>query len=303
MTVIDAVNYSVVAKISLPATPDYGMAVDLKENTIFVPLSGCTNVPNASNSCNAPGAGLTKGTIAEVDGSTNTIARVLPFDVRTVAMNPTRDMLYALGGAGGTFLAIDARTGSLVSNLSLGMGGGGSMAVNPNTNMVYIAGCIGSFVCGGWLLAINGTSAQVKDNLTLGFGSYSRVTVNPTNGVVYVAGDASLVATNGTTGKIIYSVNKSTCATVDALDVNAQTNQVYAVPLGPQYVLVYDGSNGKLVNMYSFSTDIDYVKLNPVTHQLYATLFNGHLVIFPDVTIAGYVDSQFLSPAQNCPLP
>ena len=301
LTVIDATTHEVVTTIALPGGVGYGIAVDPKTDMVYIPVVACTNTEAASNSCDLPAASSNPAGIVEVNGDTGEITGELPFGVAGLAINPVTNTLYGTGGAG--LLAIDAGTGSMIANISL-TAGAPSIAVDQDTNMVYVAACGAAnfLVCGSEVFLVNGTSQRLQATVQLGFGTYPRIAVDPNTDVAYVTGDASLVALNGTTGQIIYSTNTSTCATIDGLSVNPATDEVYATSLELNYTLVFDGATGHLVNMYSFTEEPQYPSFNPSTGELYVTL-PGSLVIFPDITSTGHVDTSLLGRSENCPLP
>jgi len=318
LIVIDTVIRDVVAEVGLPGTPT-GIAFDPKTNTVWVAHMACTAYKDAPNDCELnPKDGQREGSITEIDGVTNKVKRELPFSVKYhgQAINPIKEVLYAVCCLDAvnhreSLLAINTRTGLLIGNLTLDRTPvlisntpfyrtAHNIAVNPETNMVYIGTCKGGLlVCGDpMILIVNGTSMNLQG--TVQFESGPRLAVNPRTNVVYTSQSSKLVAMNGTTGKVLWSVDSFSCAPVGDLAVNMLTNRVYATSAG--YLLVFDGANGQLVNMYSsIKGSPQYIAFNPKTRELYTTLL-GHLMIFPEVNSMGHVGGN-LKQAEICPLP
>ena len=80
-----------------------------------------------------------------------------------------------------------------------------SIAVDPETGMVFAAGCTYT-PCDSIASAVNGTSGEVVATLRLHSSSAPAVVVNPSAGLAYVSGD-QLVALNATNGNVVFEVN------------------------------------------------------------------------------------------------
>lgn len=254
LTVVDALNYSVIAKVALPASSNNGIAIDYDSGTVYV---------------------LVEGGVAIVNGSTDKVIGELRLDFGpgALAYDPATHILYGSEGGlsengtmGGSLVGVDVRTGSVVANISLGYSADG-IAVDSNTHMVYAVGCAGSFVCGSHASVINGSSETLLDTVNIGSWGYPRVAVDPKTDVVYVTGVTQLVALNGKSGKLIFNSNPLVCGPFDSVAVIPASNQVLAITLASDYVFVYDGATGALVNMYSWTAEPQYVAFNPNTGE------------------------------------
>lgn len=287
---------SFVANVSLPSGAS-GVVVDPTSGTVFVSVQ--------------------RG-VVEVNGSTNAIIGQFPLDSYpgALAYNPSTDTLYVpTGGLGpvgsidlnGSLIGFDVRTGSVVANVSLSFLPY-DLAVNPDTNMVYVEGCHQNFACDSMVSIINGTSRTVVTTVPLNSAYYSTMTYDPATNIIYASGGAELVALNGTTGAKVFEVNPETCGPFLDMGVISSADQVLMVPQNYDYLLVYDGTSGALVNMYSYPNSsspqsppyLQSVAYNPNTHELYLTTSLGQFLAFPDSNILGNVDASMIGAGETC---
>jgi hypothetical protein len=273
----------VIARIALPAANSNGIAVDYKTSMVYV---------------------LVSGGVAEINGSTNKVVGELPlnFGPGSLAYNPSTHIIYGSPENGyRSLVGADVRTGAIVANVSLGYWAN-SVTLNPKTNMIYTAGCnVEGLGCDSAVSLVNGTSKTLIWTVRPGSYSFPRVAMDPKTNVVYVSG-VRLVALNGTSGDVIYSANSQECGPFDSMFVLQLSNQLIAQPLDYNYVLVYDGATGSLVNMYTLSSSPQFVAFNPGTNEFYVTT-SGQLLAFPNVAATGNVDNSLMGSGQNCPLP
>lgn len=284
LTVIDVSSHRIVATVPLPANNN-GIAIDQTTGTVYV---------------------LLEGGVAEINGSTNQIVGELPFDFGPggLAYDPTTHILYGstMGKmvnltTSGNLVGVDVRTRSVVANISLGYWAD-SVATNPNNHMVYAAGCTNDFVCGTEVAVVNGTTKALVNIVRLNSGSYPRLAVDLNTNVVYVSGD-QFVALYGNDGSVIYSVNARVCGAIDSMTIIPSLDQVLAISPAYEYLMVYDGANGTLVNMYSFPQTLQYVAFNPNTAETYITL-GGQLVAFHNIASYGHVNSTLIGSDLHC---
>jgi len=289
LLVIDASSHSVIANITLPGTALGGIAMDDNANIVYVSVSG---------------------EVAEINGSTNAVVGKLPLDFSSLAYNPSTHIIYGFSAAHeGLLIGADVRTGSIVANISVGPPGwsGAFAMLNPRTNMVYTVGCEASgLVCLSPLSIVNRTSETLVTTIhSWNSGDYPTMAVDSATNVVYVSGLQSLLALNGTNGDTIFDVNPLACAPFPVMAVVPSSNQVLMVPQFSDYLLVYNGTSGSLVNMYSFPSPISPLSLafDPVTDELYVTTDSGQLVAFRDVAATGNVNNTLVGSGQDCPRP
>lgn len=274
-----------IANITLPSRPG-GIAIDYSTGTVYVAVSGG---------------------VEEINGSTNQIVGELRLGLGgSLAYNPSTHIIYGLSGNGylsgneglESLTAVDVRTGSVVVNISLGYQAY-SVALDQKTGMVFVAGCdVQGIVCNSMASVVNGTSEALVATVHLGSPTYQSMAVNPETNVVYVSGWARLVALNGTNGDVIYSVNPLDCGP-SSMAVIPSSNQLAAVSRTGNYVLVYDGASGALVNMYSLPSGLESFAFDSNTGEFYITQ-SGQLVSFPNAASTGSVDSALVGNGQGC---
>lgn len=99
-------------------------------------------------------------------------------------------------------------------------------------------------MCDSVVSAVDGTNGKILNKVTLGNCAYPRVTMNLVTHVAYVSGSAQLAALNGTTGKIIFTVNSMACGPFDSMAADPSSDQLLAVSVDYNHVLAYDGTSG-----------------------------------------------------------
>jgi DNA-binding beta-propeller fold protein YncE len=275
------------AKVELPAnntggSVNAGLTLDPDTNTVYASV---------------------QGEVVEVNGSTNTIVRELPLCFGTLAFDPTTHKLWGTQPGHWALVEVDARTGSVVANVSIGFSPY-DIAVDPGTGLVYSDGCTGSFVCGSKAAVVNGTSGTLVANVELGSADYPTMAFDPATHVLYVSGGQQLAAINGTTGGVIFSVNPQTCGPFVNMVVDASSNLVLTAPAtGYYYLLAYDGATGKLVNMYSFPSTPVPIALNPSNGELYLWTVAGRFLSIRMLSAPGNVNTALIGSGGQCPLP
>jgi hypothetical protein len=307
VTIVDSSTYAVVGTITLPGSPQSGIAIDSEKNMLYVSILPCNQNPNASNACQ-PGFGLTmRGGIVKIDGSNDAIVGEFPSGVDFLAVNPTAGVLY--GGTGVHLLSINERTGSLIYNTSLGATIG-SMALDSKTNMLYVTACKGGFLAciGAELLGVDGSSGKVRFSLPLNSSFIDGVVVNPITNTVYTVAilkNLSLLSINGASGVIQYSSNIAACGVAAGgvkLALDTASNRVYMTASG--YLLTADAAAGRAVNMLS-APGAWNVAVSPNGANVYLAMEAGnqrfgYLFVLPGDTGESYVNSSALQPGGGC---
>jgi hypothetical protein len=133
---------------------------------------------------------------------------------------------------------------------------------------------------------------------TLGSPYYATATIDEKTGIVYVSGEAELVALNPY-GTVIYHYNPDTCGPFIGMADDPALNQVIMAPQNYDYLLVYDGLSGNLLNMYSLPSSPQYVTFNPVTNETYA-IVSESLLTFKGVTSTGHANDSLIGAGQFC---
>lgn len=297
VVVVDSTSHSVVANVSLPANNtggsiNAGLTIDASKGTVYASV---------------------QGEVVEISGSTDKIMGELPFGLRTLAFDSTTQELWGtmigtdLGPdvpLDGSIVGVDVRTGSVLENASIGFAPF-DIAVDPNTGMVYTAGCTNDFVCGSEAAALNGTSGVMLATVDLGSGDYPTMALDPATHVLYVSGGSQMAAIDGTTGRVIFNVNPQTCGPFTSIVVDTSSDLVFTAPVNYPYLLAYDGATGKLVNMYSFpitSTPAP-IAINPSNGQLYVWTTSDRLLPIRLLSAQGNVNAALLGNSQECPRP
>ncbi len=293
LTVLNASNNEIIRNISLPGTPASGIAIDTELDMVYVPVSDCTNLPNARNSCNSPGGEQSPGSIIRIDGQNDTIVGEFPIGVQRLAIDPTRQVLYGTSNAYVSSLGVDylisydENSGALLSDAPLNATLL-DMAVSPESNMVYLTACGQmSLACGGAeVLAINVTSHsaafRVQWTAPLGYDAINfPLAFDSTNHAIYVMGETganlTLDAIDGLTGKLLYSASLgSSCAGAGGggMVVNPTSDRLYVVSNSQNFLLIIDGGTGTLVGTFNTpQSGGEYnIGLNPATQEVYVTL-------------------------------
>jgi hypothetical protein len=297
----------------ITALPYYsnGIAIDSDTNMVYVGVANETAGGLAEiNTSVAKLGGVGNGELGKTGNLTNEVVRVLPIQLYgPLTMDSSTDVIYGIA-LGPRLEGVNVLTGAVVAKVPLGYPIN-SIAVDPETGMVFATGCTSS-PCDSIASVVNGTTGMVVATLRLPSSSPPTVTVNPSTGLAYVSGD-QLVALNATNGNVVFKVDPLLCGIFSNMVVIPSLNEVAAVSLAWPYVLVYDGSTGALVNMYSLPAEGQFVAFDPSTNQLIVTLYGaslqtpsaggqvGALIAFPVATSRGSVDSAFVgSGGQNC---
>lgn len=274
LTVVDAVSHRVVARVKLPA-PSSSITIDQKTGTVYA---------------------LVGGGIAIVSGATNAVVNELPadFGFRLIAFDSSTDILYGAPAAD-YLVGVDALTGTVTQNVSIGHWAG-DILVNPRLNLIYLTGCTRPFVCSPVLTVVNGTTAELQN--VVGGATF---TIDEQTGFVYASGMSQLAALKSD-GTMIYESYSDTCAAFVSMTDDPMLNQVIVAPAGYDYLLVYDGSNGTLSDMYSLPHAPHDVAFNPVTNETYV-IVSGSLLTFKEPAGTGYANGTLIGSGQRCLFP
>ena len=288
LAVVDMSSGSVIANVTLPANNaggliNAGLALDPGTGTVYAAV---------------------QEVVVEVNGSTDTIVRELPLSFGTLAFASTTHMLWGTQPGDSALVEVDPRTGSVVANVSIGFSPY-DIAVDPSTGLVYSDGCNQEgLVCDSWASIVNGTSGTLVAKVEPGSGDYPTMALDPATHVLYVSGGQQLAAINGTTGTVIFNVNPQTCGPFVNIVVDPSLNLVLTTPATYyNYLLAYDGTTGKLVDMYSFSSTPVPVALNPNNGELYLWTTAGRFLSIHLLSTTGNVNSTLIGGGEACGVP
>lgn len=287
LTVVNASTHAVIANVALlgnnpGGSINAGLAVDLSTGTVYA---------------------STQGEVVEVNGSTNRVVGEIPVNLGTLAFDYATHVLWGSEVQDGRLVGVDATTDSIVANVSLGFTPG-DVALDPWTDTVYADGCGINFgmACDSQLAIVNGTSGVLVATVDLRSAYFPSMTMDPSTNILYVTGMAQLMALNGTDGQTIFSANPQTCGPFLGMATIPASNQVLLVPQDYAFLLVYDGTTGALVNMYSLPVPANGVAYSPKTEELYLAA-DGDLLSLHDVLATGNVNATLIGAGRDCGLP
>ncbi len=306
LTVLDASAYFLIGAVSLPGSPEVGVAIDLKSNLIYVPVLGCLNFPNVSNGCQTGYASASKGGIVKIDANKDSVVGEIPIAVDNIAIDSITGILY--GTFGRNLLAINEVSGAVIGNSSLAASPV-SIAMNSKTNMLYIAACrILSLGCeGGEILAVNGSNLAQAYSVPLNFNGLSNLVIDQTSNNVYdvVEGQSlTLVSIDGSSGTVRFSSKIGPCgAGKIALSMNSAQNRLYVVGYGD--LVEVDAASGSLIGILAPpSSPILSVATDPTGLHVFLGIEGrgdgGSLVVVQNNVAQMSVDTSILRPTAGC---
>jgi len=312
LTALNASTGAILDTIQLPGTASAEIAIDQKNNVVYAPVAGCINDSNATNSCSSNSSSITMGGIVKINGNDDSIMGEIPIYVNELVFNQNTETLYGISS--NHLLAINSLTDELIGNISLNEESV-SFALNPKTNVLYVAVCQLSLACGNAeLLKINGTSLNIMSIISLSnFDAINfPVIINLNTNTVYVLGESgasmTLVVIDGNSFKVEYSSNiASSCAGAGGgtLAISSESNKLYAAFAGQSYFLVIDLTDGHVVNMVGAGNGLQSVAFDSNTSRIYLTMENsqnlnlGYLLTLPSLENTSYVDTSLL-PRGTC---
>jgi YVTN family beta-propeller protein len=243
-----------------------GVAVNPDTNMVYVTSTISRVTDNGSTAMD----GLTV-----INGSTNRIVATLPIGTFTgpIAVDPSTDRLFEIGGDPGSIYVIDASTSELVATIADG-GGPDGIAVNPATDMIYVTNGASNSVS-----VINGSTNGVVKSITVG-NNPSGVAVDPATDTVYVAGSPDEISVvNGSTNTVIATVNLTSDAW--GLSVNPSTDLLYVASYFSRSVTVIDGATNSVVASIPVNGSNDFsgsIAVNANTNTVYVAGRDSEIV-------------------------
>lgn len=248
ISVIDGATDNVVQTIPI-STSILGIGVNQITNRIYVAAPPDIDVIDGANNSiidsvqvgGASGVGVNPNTnmiyvgndvndtVSVINGSTNNIVASIPVgssdadNPQEISVNPETDMIYVTQGCcggGNTVSVIDGKTDSVLSKITVGTAPFG-VAVNPNTNMIYVANDGNSTVS-----VINGSNNSVVNTIPIAGGAFG-VGINPDTNMIYVTNDAKNTVSriDGSTNKVVETIQVGNGAA--GVGVNPDTNKIY----------------------------------------------------------------------------
>lgn len=273
------------------AGPVNGLTVDASRNRVYVSTGRVLLNPHE----------LWFGTAAllVLDGTENTTIASLARSEEPVAaaINTETNRLYisslSFGGpllepppgvlvtgpgeATGLVLVIDTNDHSVIETIPFdsqpvttsqkgGIATLGAIAVNPKTNLIYVANPQGS------VSVIDGTTNSVSNTLDIAACSLA---VNPDTNRIFVgicdsdfgAGPDKVMVIDGATDAVLASITVGNHPS--AIAVNVNTNRVYVASRGSDSVSVIDGHTNWVIAMLDVGVQPVGIAVDPTTNRIY----------------------------------
>lgn len=242
-------------------TPSSGSFV-ISGNNVTIPIdytgTSCTTTIGPSTSASPLPVSMVETANITIGGSP-----------RTIAINPDTNRIYVADYFSNNLTVVDAITNSIVTRITLPANNNNAIAVDYNTDTIYV-------LVEGGVAVINGTTNKVVGELHVGFGAGS-MAFDPTTQTIYGssgAGNGTLVGINALTGKTV--MNASLGYWANSLVVNPKTHVVLGAGCYGDFVCnsvvpAVDGVSGQILNQvtvgnYAYprvamnlATDVAYV--------------------------------------------
>jgi DNA-binding beta-propeller fold protein YncE len=205
----------------------------------------------------------------------------------SAAIDSSTNLIYVTNGQ--NLNVISGGTGKVVGNITLGASLLGLLAVDAQTDTLYLNN--GSCPpCSASVIALNGTTGKEVASVDLGV-YVDGLTVNPDTGIVYAisADNGMLYAINGTTNALVANVTLPGPAFHLAVDPN--TNTVYVAACTSSTISLactvdlyaINGSTLSLTDMGPADADASgTMAVNPVTNILY--IVSGNTLVSVNTT-------------------
>jgi len=180
----------------------------------------------------------------------------------------------------------------MTSTISLGKYVAGSVAVNPQTNMIYVVNPVNNTVS-----VIDGSSDSVVSTIPVLAGP-SGIAVNPITNKIYVShpsvGNVSVI--DGATNSVMDTL--SVPGTPTCIATNPGINMIYVLQSSNKNVAIIDGLSNKIVQNIPYRSGYSVytycLEVNPSTDKFYvtwATNPNTHMDDYVDVIDGSTYDS------------
>jgi YVTN family beta-propeller protein len=245
-------------------------------------------------------------TVSVINGATNSIVKKVPVGSgpSDVAVNPNTNTIYVSSfdldpdtflPENGTVSIINGATisGSTISSSTNGLepeeivvgSRPNDVAVNPNTNTIYVAESDSNTVS-----IINGTTNSVMGSIAMKGASPTSIAVNPTTNTIYVANTLSNTVSviNGTTinGTTTNSVMGSIAvgSRPTSIAVNPNTNMIYVANTLSNTLSVINSTTNSIVGSIAVGSPPTSIAVNPNTNTIYVASYDSSTVSVIDGT-------------------
>jgi len=250
---INGTTDTVIANITVYPQP-IGIAVNPTTNKVYV-------------------ADHTTNEVSVINGTTNTVITTIsvggsypnsyPY---CLAVNPVTDMVYVTYAGLRQVSVINGTTDTVTDTISAGIGPSNwGVAVNPDTNTVYVTGGTGV----NNVQVINGTTNTVTTTIPVGSTPIGVAVDNETN-MVYVAnrGDNTVSVINGTTNTVTTTISAGIGNDPVGVAVNPVINTVFVANANSNTVSIINGVTNSVTTIAVGNSPVD-VQVNPLTYYVY----------------------------------
>jgi len=251
LTVIDGATNSIIAVAPIDYNP-WGVAVNPNTNRIYVVNT------------------YSDYSISAIDGDTHAVLARIPVSAvpLEVAVNAITNRIYVASSA--QVSVIDGNTNAVIATVPMEAWYG--IAVNPNTNRIYVTNYLQSKVS-----VIDGDTHNViavvpLTNYPMG------VAVNPNTNLVYVAvpNHATIAVIDGNTNAVRTTVRLA--GEPYNVAVNAATNRIYVTSPNQDRVSVLEGFGHTVLANVQVGDGPHGLEANPVTDRVYVGNIFGSTV-------------------------
>ncbi|HEX5457151.1 MAG TPA: fibronectin type III domain-containing protein [Candidatus Nitrosotalea sp.] len=205
--------------------------------------------------------------VAVIDGSTNNITATIQIPVGGGAVNVNTNKIYEASCCGKSIVSVIDGSTNAVTSISVEMSLSGSIAVNPNTNMIYASTvCVG---CGKntSVLVIDGATNNVVSKIAIPF-VWQSLGVNPVTNKIYAASGNDVYVIDGSTNQITTTIS-GVIGGKPAIAVNSNTNMIYVADSKNNVVNIIDGKTNSVVNKITVGTSPFDISVNQNTNKIY----------------------------------
>jgi len=214
-----------------------------------------------------------------IDGSTGQIVGniAVPQNVKALAVNSVTNTIYLTGGGssgsfpGSRLFLVSGSNNTVLRTIGIGSGPF-SIAVNPNSNRVYVANFY------DWTISVvDGSLKSVISTVPVN-GAPNGLAVNPGTNRLYVNDEThnALLVLDASTYAILAQVPVGSFP--NAVDLNPKTNRVYVVNSAGGSVTIVDGNTNAVVSILKVGNFPPRVAADPVTNFAYVTNQNSDSV-------------------------
>jgi len=214
--------------------------------------------------------------LSVIDGSTNGVLETIALAAypHGVAVDPVTDTIYVsvatttLTTGPAAVDVIDGTTDTVADTIALPTGSWPlGIAVDSTTHSVYVADYLGSAVT-----VIDGSANAVIATVSTGSGSRPRnVAVDAASDTAWVADvSGNVFAISGASNTITQTISFAG-RSAEGVDVNPDTDTVYAAIGNTPAVVVIDGSTGTVITTIPVAEAIYSVAVDPVSGAVFAS--------------------------------